>query len=89
VKLEDGPTVRFMQEVEITSGALFLLLYAYGVYDANRHFKRDVIVPGSEQFLKNLDKPDKPPEKPKKTSMHWGPIIVPGGVGVGLVLENY
>ena len=87
VALADASTVRRLQEIEIGSGVAFFVLWAYGVYDANRNFKHDVVVPGSEQLLKDLDQPVARP-KPKKTSIRWGPILVPSGAGLGVAWEN-
>jgi hypothetical protein len=85
VQLKDAQTVRTLQGVEIVSGAAFLALYAYGVYDSLKNYQSKRLVPNSEELLKDLDKST---DKPKKTTLHWGPILVPGGAGIGVAWEN-
>lgn len=95
VPIEDAKNVRTLQTIEVVSAIGFFGIYAYSMVDAYFHFHKKRIVPGSEELLRDLDdsaRPDKPltkkpPEKPK-TSLHWGPIVVPNGAGVGLSWET-
>jgi tetratricopeptide (TPR) repeat protein len=97
VPVTDGDRVRLLQQIEIGTGAAFFVIYAYGVFDALRHYKPTQQVQGDDSLLppelRDLtnDKPaDKP--RPKKTSLldrlHVGPVLVPNGAGLGISLEN-
>lgn len=97
VPLDDGPNVRFMQQIEIGSGLLFLGLWAYGAIDAYRHFKPQVRREIDEDLLPpELRDPDAVKKKkkakttPKKSSLleHLSPIVTPNGAGIGLSWEN-
>jgi tetratricopeptide (TPR) repeat protein len=87
VAIGDAQTVRTLQGIEIGTGAAFVGLAIWGVIDARVHYKPDVLVPGSEQLLKDLEQPAAPP-KPPKTTLRFVPIAVPDGAGVGLTWET-
>jgi hypothetical protein len=95
-KLDDPHTVRLLQQVEIGSGAAFFALYAYGVFDAIRHYKPQtrldsdpsILPPDLRSIDPNAPPPSKPPPKAIKTSFHFGPVLVPSGAGVGLSWER-
>jgi tetratricopeptide (TPR) repeat protein len=92
VPKEDGPGVRQLQQIEIGAGVAFYAIYAWGVVDALLHYKPTVQIEGDDTLLRDLplDKPK--PKPPKKTSardrLHLGPMITPGGAGIGLTWEN-
>jgi len=94
VPLEDGPRVRTLQQVEIVTGAAFFVFYTLGVVDSIRHFKARTNIKTDDSILNDLPDDLKltPPKKPKATSLrdrlHLGPILTPGGVGLGLSLES-
>lgn len=91
VPLQDGPTVRHLQQIEIASGIGFIGLYIWSVIDAYRNYEPARLVKGDDSLLPpNLrDEPKKPL---KKTSfgdrLRLGPILTPNGVGLGLSLES-
>ena len=87
VPFAEAQTVHNLQGVEIATGALFFAGAIGGIVEARLHYKQRVLVPNSEQLLKDLH-PDPLPPKPAKTSLHWGPIVVPNGGGIGLSLET-
>ncbi len=86
VPLEDGPSIRRLQQIEIATGAAFFGIYAWSVIDGLLHFKprvqTDIDPALREELLKTAPKP--------KTSsrIHFGPVLLPGGAGIGLSLEN-
>ncbi|HEX4454359.1 MAG TPA: tetratricopeptide repeat protein [Kofleriaceae bacterium] len=94
VPLEDGPTVRHLQQIEIGGGIAFLGLWLWGAIDAYRHYKPSTQVELDESLLppelRDLDKPKKKPAPPKPTSLleHIVPIVTQSGVGIGLGWEN-
>jgi tetratricopeptide (TPR) repeat protein len=96
VPREDGANVRFLQQIEIGSGIMFFGLYAYGVYDALRHYKPQVRAAIDEDLLPpELRDPDakkakkKPPPKGKTSLLeHLSPMLTPNGAGIGLSWEN-
>jgi hypothetical protein len=92
VPLSDGSNVRFLQQVEIGSGALFIGLAIYGIVDATRHYKPTVRTDIDESLLppelRGLLKQDKPKAKPPKTSFRILPMITPDGAGIGLSWEH-
>jgi hypothetical protein len=86
VAITDGPRVRRLQQIEIGTGIGFFALYAWGVYDAIRHYKPRRQIQGDDSLI--------PPEilnptKTKRTSFHIAPMLSPDGVGVGLGWESY
>jgi tetratricopeptide (TPR) repeat protein len=101
VPLEEGRTVRTLQELEIATGALFLGLYAWGVVDALLDYKprqrvegENSLLPPELRDLRDPRDPAKTPAQapPRKTSLrdrvHVHPVLVPhGGAGLGLSLE--
>lgn len=95
VPVLEGPGVRRLQQLEIGAGIAFFAIYAVGVVDALLHYQPRVQIEGDDTLLPPLrdvpaGKATKPP--PKKTSvldrLHIGPMIAPGGAGVGLSWEN-
>jgi tetratricopeptide (TPR) repeat protein len=93
VPLDDGPTVRLLQQVEIGTGFAFIGLYVWGVIDAHRHYKRTVRTKIDESLmppeLRDIEK--KPATKPKTTSllerMQVTPLLTPGSAGIGIGWE--
>jgi Tetratricopeptide repeat len=97
VPLADGPNVRFLQQVEIGSGVLFLGLWVYSAVDSLRHYKPQVRAAIDEDLLPpELRDPDakkprtKRPRAAKPSSWldHLSPIVTPYGAGIGLAWEN-
>jgi hypothetical protein len=89
VALADGPGVRRLQEIEIGSGIAFILVYAGGIFDAVTHYEPKREIQADDSLLP----PDlRPPAPKRKTSLrdrlHFGPIVTPSGLGIGLALEN-
>jgi tetratricopeptide (TPR) repeat protein len=87
VPLEDAAGVRRLQQIEVGTGIAFLAIYAYSVVDGILNFKPRVQVDVDPALLDELKK-----KQPKKTGassrIHFGPMLLPGGAGVGIVLEN-
>jgi tetratricopeptide (TPR) repeat protein len=94
VPLEDGNTVRHLQQVEIGSGIAFFGLWVWSAIDAYRHYKASTQVELDESLLppelRDLDRPKPKPKNPPPTSIleHLTPIVTPTGVGIGLGWEN-
>ncbi|HEY4243017.1 MAG TPA: hypothetical protein VGM88_24545 [Kofleriaceae bacterium] len=86
VPVGEARHVRTMQEIEIGTGAAFIGLYAFGVVDAIIHYKPRAQIQGDDSLLPaNLRKL----ETPKKTSsLHFGPILMPNSMGIGVSWEN-
>jgi tetratricopeptide (TPR) repeat protein len=96
VPVDEGPTVRTLQEIEIAAGVAFIGLYAWSVVDAMVHYKPRQRVEGEDSLLppelRDVRAPRARPAAPKKTSLrdrvHVHPVLVPnGGAGLGLSLE--
>ncbi len=91
VPFADSQTVLTLQRVEIGTGIAFFALWGVGIFDAHRHYKREVRVPNSEKLLRELDPGftvPSPPPKPVKTTLRLGPLAVPNGGGIGLSWET-
>ena len=85
VPLEDAPGVRRLQQIEVATGALFFGIYAYSIIDGILHYKPRVRTEVDPALLEELRK--KRPA-PKKTSLHVGPMLLPGGAGIGVSWES-
>ena len=85
VPLEDAASVRRLQQIQVVSGGLFFLIYGYSVIDGFWHFKPRVQVDVDPQLREELKK-----TAPKKTAsrLQIGPMLLPGGAGIGLTLES-
>ena len=93
VPLEDGPNVRFLQQVEIGTGVLFIGLWVYGAIDSYRHYQPQTRATIDDDLLPpELRDPDKKKKraKPRPTSLldHLSPMVTPNGAGIGLSWEN-
>jgi len=87
VPLEDGPGIRRLQQIEVATGAAFFGLYAWSVVDGLLNFKPRVQTDVDPALLEELKKTA--PKKSAATSrIHFGPMLLPGGAGVGLSWEN-
>ena len=89
----DAPRVRRLQQVEIGTGIAFFAFYAWGVYDAIRHHKSRQQVQGDDSLIPpELLDPTKAKTSPPRTSvrdrLQIGPMVTPGGVGIGIGWEN-
>ena len=90
VPLAEGPIVRRLQQIEIATGVAAIGFYALGVVDALLHYSPRARVEGDDSLLP----PDllDPPKPTKKTSfrdrLRLGPMVTPGGVGLGIGWEN-
>jgi tetratricopeptide (TPR) repeat protein len=87
VPIEDAASVRRLQQIEVVSGAAFFAIYGYSIIDGILNFKPRVQIEVDPALQKELEKTA---PKPTKTTsrLHFGPMLLPGGAGVGLVLEN-
>lgn len=85
VPLEDGPSIRRLQQIEIAAGATFFGLYAWSVVDGLLYYKPRVQTDVDPALLEELKK-----TAPKKSAsrVHVGPLLLPGGAGVGLTWES-
>ena len=93
VKPPDASRVRRLQQVEIGTGIAFFAFYAWGVYDAIRHHKSRQQVQGDDSLIPpELLDPTKAKKPPPRTSvrdrLQIGPMVTPGGVGIGIGWEN-
>lgn len=93
VPLTDGPSVRRLQQLQIGTGVAFLGLYAWGVFDAIRHYKPRQQIQGDDSLIP----PDllNPAPAPKQTSwrarLRLAPMInadLGPTVGLGIGWEN-
>lgn len=100
VPVEDGRTVRSLQQLEIAAGAAFFGFYAWSVVDALLSYKPRQRVEGEDtllpQQLRDLrDAPRGAPARPPRASARARvpgrvlvhPVLVPSGAGLGLSLE--
>lgn len=93
VPINEGPTVRRLQEIEIGAGIAFLGLYGWSVVDALLHYKPRQRVEGEDSLLPPELRDTRPtPKKSKQTSLRdrlrVHPVFAPGGgAGLGLSLE--
>jgi tetratricopeptide (TPR) repeat protein len=85
VPLEDASNVRRLQQIQVASGAAFFAIYGYSVVDGILNFKPRVQVDVDPQLREELKKSSK---ARKTSSVHVGPMLLPGGAGVGIVWEN-
>jgi tetratricopeptide (TPR) repeat protein len=86
VPLEDAANVRRLQQIEVASGVLFFAIYGYSIVDGILNFKPRVQIDVDPALREELQK--KTPKKPTTSRLHVGPVLLPGGAGVGLVWEN-
>lgn len=88
VPVEDGIFVRRLQQVEIGTGLLFLGLYAVGVVDALLNYKATVQIEADDAVLDLMNK--KPPPKTSlRERIHFTPMLLEGGAGIGITLEDF
>lgn len=88
VPVEDGVFVRQLQQVEIGTGLVFLGLYAVGVVDALLNYKATVQIEADDAVLDLMNK--KPPPKTSlRERIHVTPMLLDGGAGLGITLENF
>jgi tetratricopeptide (TPR) repeat protein len=85
VPLEDAVSVRRMQQIQVGAGAAFFAIYAYSVIDGIWHFKPRAQVEVDPQLLEELKKK---PAKKAASRVQVGPMLLPGGAGIGIVWEN-
>lgn len=85
IPLEDAASVRRLQQIEVGAGLAFFGIYAYSVVDGLLNFKPRVRTEVDPALLEELKK--KRPAK-KTSSVHVGPMLLPGGAGVGLSWET-
>ncbi|MGE5185093.1 MAG: hypothetical protein ACM31C_23655 [Acidobacteriota bacterium] len=84
----EAANIRLMQQVEIGSGAAFIVLLLWGEYDSYRNYKPQVRMQADDSLLPpNLRDIDKS-HRPKKTSFHVVPMITPSGAGIGVGWEH-
>lgn len=85
VPLEDAASIRRLQQIEVVSGAAFFAIYGYSIIDGILNFKPRVQIDVDPQLREELKK-----KTPKKTSsrLRFGPVLLPGGAGIGLAWEN-
>lgn len=98
VALEDGPQVRFLQQLEIGSGIMFFGLWIVGAIDSLRNYTPQTRAAIDDRLLPpELRDPDPPETKrpagaqPSKSTSyldHITPLWVPSGAGIGLVWEH-
>lgn len=92
VPLAEAPRVRRLQQVEIVSGGAFLGLYLVGVVEAIWHHQAHARVEGDDSLvprdLLDVDKPKPSPKTSLRDRIHFGPMITPSGVGIGIGWEN-
>lgn len=88
VPIEDASSVRRMQQIEVGAGAAFFAIYLYSVVDGIWNFqpRRQIELDPAlrDEIMKAAPKKTKAPA----TSLRLGPMLLPGGAGVGLVWEN-
>lgn len=88
VPVEDGVFVRRMQQVEIGTGLVFLGLYAIGVVDALLNYKATVQIEADDAVLDLMNK--KPPPKTSlRERIHFSPMLLESGAGIGITLEDF
>ena len=85
IPLEDAPSVRRLQQIEVGAGLMFFGIYGYSVIDGLLNFKPRVRTEVDPALLEELKK--KRPAK-KTSRVHVGPVLLPGGAGVGLSWET-
>ncbi len=102
IPLKDGPRVRRLQQIEIGTGIAFFGIYIAGVIDAIRNYKSNRLIKGDDSLIPPdlRPAPAEKPARPTKSSrrrtrkssflsrLHFGPMVTPGGAGIGLSWEN-
>jgi tetratricopeptide (TPR) repeat protein len=92
VPLEDGPSVRRYQQIEIGTGLAFFGLWVWSSIDALRHYKPKIRVENDEELLKQIkqEATDKKLKKPTSfyKRLHLSPMVTSDGVGIGIGWEN-
>jgi hypothetical protein len=84
VPLEDANSVRRLQQIEVATGAAFFAIYAYSIVDGIIYYKPRVRTEVDPALLEELKK-----KRPKTSSrVRFGPMLLPGGAGVGIAWEN-
>ncbi len=88
VPLEDGPRIRLLQQIEIGAGAAFFAVYAWSVVDALLNYKPREQIEVDPALLEDLKKRSAPKQTSLLDRVRVGPVLLPGGAGIGLSLEN-
>ena len=92
VPISEGPRIRQLQQIEIGTGVAFLGLYAWGVVDSLLHHTPRQQIQGDDSLvprdLLDVDKPKPSPKTSLRDRIHFGPMITPSGVGIGIGWEN-
>ncbi len=102
VPINEAGTVRRLQQIQVASGAAFLVLMVWGILDAQRHFQQSKLTRGIDKSLiEQLRKMNDPSEgdssdeepkqptkpKPKKSSFKLLPTATPNGGGLVMSWE--
>lgn len=90
VPFEDGPSVRRLQQIEIGAGLAFFGLYAWSVIDSLRHYEPQKRVESDDELIKKALE-ERPATKPKtslRERIHFSPMLMPNGIGIGIGWEN-
>jgi hypothetical protein len=92
VPLDDGPSVRRLQQIEIAGGVAFYGLWVWSVIDALRYYEPQRRVAGDDELLKQIKQEAKDKKTPPKSSfwkrLHLSPMATQHGVGIGIGWEN-
>jgi tetratricopeptide (TPR) repeat protein len=90
VPLDEGPSVRRLQQIEIGAGLAFYGLWVWSAIDALRHYTPNRRVAGDDDLLRDLKQDLR--KKPTKSSfykkLHLSPLVTSDGVGIGIGWEN-
>jgi tetratricopeptide (TPR) repeat protein len=89
VPLADAANVRREQQIEVGTGAVFIGVYVLGVIDAIYHYKYGTQVTDPDLLLSPPAQLPPPKQTSLRDRLHFGPVLLPSGVGVGLALEDF
>lgn len=97
VPIQDAASVRLLQQIEVGAGIAFFAFYLYSMIDGMVYYQPTRRVLGDDSIRDLLISPTaKPPtvqpKAPAKPSLrerlHIGPVVMPGGVGIGVGWET-
>lgn len=88
VPLDEAAGVRRLQQIQVGTGLAFYGFYVWSVVDGMLNYKPRVRTEVDPALLDELRKKPKPAKTSLRDRIDFGPVLLPGGAGLGLTLEN-